>query len=218
MNDLRYQKMSAILSAVRKETNGAAVEGMARRGIRYPLNYGVASHAVKRIARGFYPDNSLADLLIRQEVRELQLAAAFIAEAAAMDSEKIADWARFIRHEEVMNHAVMTLFYRSPDAPQIAREWLDSDEPLSMNGGLRMAGRLFQHRSLAAGESDRLAGKILEGLASGRYGPSSALEFCLLRMASTGENRKRSVIDALARADLDGSSGFGEIAELLRYA
>ncbi|MDE6046038.1 MAG: DNA alkylation repair protein, partial [Alistipes sp.] len=72
-------RMVALLSALRRERNGAVADEMRLFGAPRGLNYGVSLPTVRAIARAEEPDHDFARFLLLQDVRELHLAAFHIA-------------------------------------------------------------------------------------------------------------------------------------------
>ena len=72
-------KMIEVLGRLRKNMNGEVAERMSAHGVDYALNYGVAIHTLKELARDYAPDTNFARLLYQQQVRDLQILACYIA-------------------------------------------------------------------------------------------------------------------------------------------
>ncbi len=77
-------KKNELLLALRREMNGAVAGAMRDGGIEYGLNLGVSVTTVRSIATRFAPDDELARRAWGSGVRELRLAALFIAPAEAL--------------------------------------------------------------------------------------------------------------------------------------
>ncbi len=142
-------KMAALLRTLRAQTNGAVVGAMQARGVDYPLSYGVAAADIRKAAATYAPDHPLALLLYRQPVRELRLAAAYIADPQAVRTADAAFWAEGITCGEVAEH-LAGLVARSPDAEALVTHWLASPAELPRYAAL-MAGARAAMRGLAAG-------------------------------------------------------------------
>lgn len=133
--------MVALLADLRREMNGAVVDSMRDKGIEYPLSYGVSIPTIRALARPLAPDDELARLLYRQEVRELKLAALSIASPESVTAGELPFWAAGIVTVEMAENAAAVLICRSAAARDAAREWLRSDDPL-----LRYAAMLVGSR------------------------------------------------------------------------
>lgn len=123
------EKMAALLRRLRQQMNGAVSEAMTARGIRYPLNYGVSVPTLRAVAAEFAPDHELARLLYKQQVRELVLAACYVADPLQVDAVQWDQWAAGIGSGEVAEHAAFMLA-KSPAAPVMIPRWLERERPV----------------------------------------------------------------------------------------
>lgn len=101
INSSATQKMVQIMRLLKVQMNGAVTQAMDDGGVRYGLNYGVALHTVRGAARPFGPDRELAELLWRQDVRELQLAALVVADPLSMGARDVVRWAERVTTVEL---------------------------------------------------------------------------------------------------------------------
>ena len=137
MNDTAL--MIRLLGRLKKEMNGAVAEAMQRRGLNYPLNYGVSVPTIRSIAGEYGTSHSLAMLLYRQQVRELKLAAAFVDDPQQVTPDQMRLWADGFANTELVEQVVYNLFRKAPGAERVALEWLDSPKPLLRYAGLLTA-------------------------------------------------------------------------------
>ena len=68
-------KMISLLGKMRKQMNGAVADSMFYYGNDYGLNYGVSLPTIRSIAKEEAQNHDFALYLLRQQVRELKLAA-----------------------------------------------------------------------------------------------------------------------------------------------
>ncbi len=122
-------KTAEILRLLRTQTNGMVVEAMSARGTDYPLSYGVAAASIKEVAARYAPDHGLARTLYCSDVRELRLAALYIADPARMDISEAGFWAEGISSPEVAEHAGMAIG-RCAAARDIVPVWLSSSSAM----------------------------------------------------------------------------------------
>lgn len=118
-----------ILHAVVRQKNGAVSDAMADRGVDYSLNYGVSAITVRDICEPYATRadrQPLAEALWREQVRELRLAAIFIADPAAVTLTQAVEWSRALATREMAEHCAMRLWALSPQALTIARSLLES--------------------------------------------------------------------------------------------
>ena len=119
--------MIEILGRLRKQMNGEVSERMAAHGVEYALNYGVAIHSLREIARDYAPDTKLARLLYSQQVRDLQIAACCIADPLDVAWADEAFWRGGVATGE-MAEQLSGLLAKSAEAESYVEGWLSSDE------------------------------------------------------------------------------------------
>ncbi len=124
-----------LLRELRRGTNGGVSEAMARRGIVYGVNYGVSVVSVREEAARYAPDHEFAKALFRDNVRELCLAATYIADPAMISRDELGFWASGIVNSEVAEH-VAGLVSRRMTVNDIVDLWLDPGIPLQCYAAL----------------------------------------------------------------------------------
>lgn len=143
MNDNRTETLKKeLLGQLRKEMNGAVVESMRERlGSEPFFSYGVSVPDLKRIVRPYYPDHELAVALFDTKIRELKLAALYLEEGEKLPAAQMEAWSESFVSPEIADHACVMLFFKSPDAPEVAERWLGSASAILQEGALMMAGK-----------------------------------------------------------------------------
>lgn len=132
--------MVALLGELRRERNGAVADAMCLCGKPYGLNYGVSLPTLRRIARAETPDHDFARYLYVQDVRELRLAALYIAQPERMTMDEAAFWAAGIINSEVAEEASFALLSRVGVLPELFRSWITAS-PLLQYAALLAAAR-----------------------------------------------------------------------------
>ncbi len=115
---------------MQRQMNGAVVGSMRFYGEEYGLNYGVTLPTIRDIAkreceRSEGVNHPLAKLLYRQEVRELRLAALWLAESSLVDGE-LEFWKKGIINSDVAEEAAFALLHRCEGVDR----WLDEESEL----------------------------------------------------------------------------------------
>lgn len=118
--------MIELLAQLRSEKNGEVSELMTEHGLGYALNYGVSTFVIRQIALQYAYDTALAELLYRQQVRELQIAAYTIAEPQDVTVEQCGFWEQRIVNAEMAEQA-SRMFAASPQMSLFVRRWLKGD-------------------------------------------------------------------------------------------
>ena len=133
-------RMVALLGELRRERNGAVADAMSPFGKPYGLNYGVSLLTLRQIARAERPDHDFARYLYVQDVRELRLAALYVAQAERVTADEAEFWAAGIVNSEVAEEASFALLSRVGVLPAIFESWMAAS-PLLQYAALLAAAR-----------------------------------------------------------------------------
>lgn len=133
-------RMVALLGELRRERNGAVADAMSPFGKPYGLNYGVSLPTLRQIARAERPDHDFARYLYVQDVRELRLAALYVAQAERVTADEAEFWAAGIVNSEVAEEASFALLSRVGVLPAIFESWMAAS-PLLQYAALLAAAR-----------------------------------------------------------------------------
>lgn len=110
-------RMAALMGQMRRQMNGQLSESLQNAlpaAERYGLNFGVSLPALRQIARGVGHDHPFARFLYRQDVRELRLAALWIADPEQVTSEELPFWIARSMPAEQIEEAAFALLSRVP--------------------------------------------------------------------------------------------------------
>lgn len=133
--------MISLLGAMRKQMNGAVADAMYYYGANYGLNYGVSLPTVRQIAKESEQDHDLALYLYKQQVRELRLAALYVAEGEKITMEELPSWAEGVINSEVAEEMAFALLPRTTILSQIFAAWSQSDNEFLAYAALMAAAR-----------------------------------------------------------------------------
>lgn len=122
--------MVALLGDLRREMNGAVADSMRLYGKAYGLNYGVSLVTIRDIARRYPRDYGFAAFLLRQQVRELQLAAMTIAHPAAFSLPDADMWAAAVVNSELAEEMAFSFLRHVPQVECVVDKWLRSDSAM----------------------------------------------------------------------------------------
>lgn len=195
-------RMVALLGELRREMNGAVVDSMHDKGIDYALSYGVSIPTIRALARQYAPDDELARLLYRQQVRELQLAALSIASPESVTVEELTFWSEGVTTVEMAENVATVLIARTSVAEVAAKEWLATE-----SGLLRYAAMLIGARCVGlkiADIADSLA-KALRSVPVGLEVVSAHGAAVLLAACGTRSDDERGAAKAFIEALPEGS-------------
>lgn len=134
--------MVALLGALRKAMNGAVLDSFCCYGAAYGLNYGVAIHTLRDMARGVGEDDGFARYLYRQQVRELRIVALWTASPAEVRSVEDAEfWAEGIINSEVAEQAAQALLCRVEPIDELLTAWSSQSNELLCYAAMLAAAR-----------------------------------------------------------------------------
>lgn len=122
--------MVALLGEMRRQRNGVTADGMVYRGVRYGLNYGVSLPTVRQIARSEERDNAFAQFLLRQDVRELRLAALHLAQPELLAPDDMPEWEAAVTTSEIAEEIAFALLPKLSFFESLFDSWISSGEPL----------------------------------------------------------------------------------------
>lgn len=145
------QRMTQLLGAMRRERNGAVADAMCVCGRNCGLNYGVSLPTVRQIARAVGQDDPFARYLWLQDVRELRLAALYIASPRALTLDALPAWEAGIINSELADEAASTLVSHSAQLGDIFACWIVHQNPFLQYTALRAATRRPRIEWLDAG-------------------------------------------------------------------
>lgn len=133
--------MISLLGKMRKQMNGAVADSMFYYGQDYGLNYGVSLPTIRSIAKEWDKDHEFALYLLRQQVRELKLAAMHIAKPEMISIEEAQTWANAIINSEIAEECAFALLSQSSMAMDIYKLWIASENEYVIYAALMTAAR-----------------------------------------------------------------------------
>lgn len=123
-------RMLALLGELRRDRNGMAADAMCSYGGQYGINYGVAAHTIRDRAKAEGKDHAFAEFLYRQDVRELRIAALWIAEAERVKPAEFYFWAAGIINSEIAEQAALALLSQVERVDDLLAQWSESENVL----------------------------------------------------------------------------------------
>lgn len=139
--------MIRLLSRLKTEMNGEVVDYMQVHGLNYPLSYGVSSATVRTIAKEYAPNHNLAEFLYKQQVRELQLAAATIADPQKVNEADLDFWIQGITTMEMAENVASFLLSRTDVADIVSHRWIEHE-----NENVRYCALITAVKALSTGK------------------------------------------------------------------
>ncbi|MBE6188603.1 MAG: DNA alkylation repair enzyme [Rikenellaceae bacterium] len=134
-------KMVSLLGKIRKQMNGAVLDTFRYYGAKYGMNYGVAIHSIRDMAVEVGTDHDLAKFLYRQQVRELQIIALWIADAEQLTGSELDFWREGIVNSELAEQAAQGLLCNVEDIDSLVTAWCRGENSLVAYAALLAAAR-----------------------------------------------------------------------------
>lgn len=133
--------MVSLLGKIRKQMNGAVLDTFRYYGAKYGMNYGVAIHSIRDMAVEVGTDHDLAKFLYRQQVRELQIIALWIADAEQLTGSELDFWREGIVNSELAEQAAQGLLCNVGDIDSLVTAWCRGENSLVAYAALLAAAR-----------------------------------------------------------------------------
>lgn len=133
--------MVSLLGKIRKQMNGAVLDTFRYYGAKYGMNYGVAIHSIRDMAVEVGTDHDLAKFLYRQQVRELQIIALWIADAEQLTGSELDFWREGIVNSELAEQAAQGLLCNVEDIDSLVTAWCRCENSLVAYAALLAAAR-----------------------------------------------------------------------------
>lgn len=215
--------MNAILKNIRTDLrlamNGIASTSMREKGLNYKMNFGVDILKLRQIAAKYAPDAALAEMLWREDTRELKILATMLRPSASLSAETADRWCAEIPNQEIREQACMNLFQHAAHAPEMAMRWAaNSDE------GIRCTGYWLYAR-LAIAKADKLDASAeteltrhaLNDVHSDAYRLRMAAQNTLKFIGRKSPNAAREILSSLNDFQHENDAARREIFEALRF-
>ena len=127
----------------RKAMNGIASTSMRQRGISYKVNFGLNIQQIKELSGRYKPDAELAEILWKEDTRELKILATFLYPADNFTEVVANKWVTEIPNQEIREQLSLNLLQILPFAGKLALEWSNSKDESIRTTGYWLLARLF---------------------------------------------------------------------------
>ena len=156
---------------LRKSMNGITSKSMREKGLNYKLNFGVDIPRLRDLSKRYPADIQLAELLWKQETRELKILATMLCPAREFNIENAETWVKEIPNQEIREQVCMNLFQKLNYADKLVQNWADSsDEEIRTTGYWLFARLLIIKSDLVKNIDEKvLVDKMISDLSSQSY-------------------------------------------------
>lgn len=123
-------RMLSLLGDLRRERNGAVADAMRFHGKSFGLNYGVSLPTVRRRAQAEGTDHGFGRFLYVQDVRELRLAACWMADPRRIDVAEAEFWGAGLLNSELAEEFAFALLSRAERIDELFAAWTACGKPV----------------------------------------------------------------------------------------
>ncbi|MDH6305665.1 hypothetical protein M2459_002579 [Parabacteroides sp. PF5-5] len=202
-----------IRSRLRLSMNGVVSTSMREQGLDYKLNFGVSLPKIKEIAASYPPDAALAELLWKEDVRELKILATLLQPVSSFKQEQAERWTGEVRHQEIAEQYAMNLLQHLPFAEELAAAWImRKEEYVPVVGFLLYARLCVAGASLERLHAEALIREARKAMDGGVSRLQRAALLALKRYGRQSAGQAKAVLESIADY---ASSDFPERQEFL---
>lgn len=133
----------------RMAMNGIASTSMRERGLAYKLNFGLVIKQIKDLAALYESDADLAEILWKEETRELKILATLLYPNDKLSAETANRWVSEIGNQEMREQVCLNLFQEVAFADQLGIGWSNSDDKDIRTTGYWLLVRLLLTKKFA---------------------------------------------------------------------
>ncbi|WP_352421707.1 DNA alkylation repair protein [Proteiniphilum sp.] len=136
-----------IRADLRMSMNGMTAASMRAKGIEYRMNFGVDIPRLQQIAARYVPDIVLAEIMWKEDVRELKILATMLCPPARFSKEDAGRWVKGTANQEIREQVCKNLFQELSYADELVQEWTGSGDETIRATGYWLLARLCIIRS-----------------------------------------------------------------------
>lgn len=211
--------LQQIRADLRRSMNGIASKSMREKGLHYKLNFGVDIPRLRELSKKYPGDAQLAELLWRQETRELKILATMLYPVHEFDMDKAGKWVKEIPNHEIREQACMNLFQKLGFADKLVQRWADSADEEIRSSGYWLFARLLIVKSDLVNQTDQhgIMGKMISDLSSGSYFLRLSAQRALTFLGRTAESFSKKILNGIQDFQTSDDAAKKEIFDSLRF-
>lgn len=191
-----HETLRQIRTELRLSMNGVVSQSMREKGIDYKLNFGVDIPRLRNLSKRYSVDKQLAELMWKQETRELKILATMLYPIDEFDMEKAEEWVKEIPNQEIREQVCMNLFQKLSFAEELVYNWSDSIDEEIRTSGYWLLARLLLIKSHLTDNLDHnvLLEKIIPDLDSDSYFLSLSAQNALKFLGRTSKELSHKIL------------------------
>ncbi|MBQ3121988.1 MAG: DNA alkylation repair protein [Bacteroidaceae bacterium] len=144
MNEELHQIIKEIKTQLRLSMNGIVSTHQRRQGLDYKINFGVEIPRLKEIAARYTKNETLAEHLWTENIRESKLLAIYLYPQEKFGPEVANRWLAECRFTETADHLCRLLLIHLPEAPSFALRQIESEDVMRKYCGYSILSNLFR--------------------------------------------------------------------------
>lgn len=141
-NSPQQDIIKEIRTHLRLAMDGIVSTSMREKGVEYKLNFGVTLPRIKEIAKKYQKEATLANMLWKEDVRELKILATMLYPTECFTPEQAQQWVRDIRYMEIAEQYCANLMQEVSFAETMADVWIQDNEEFIQVTGFILYARL----------------------------------------------------------------------------
>lgn len=188
-----------IRTDLRRSMDGIISKSMRDKGLDYKLNFGVNTVRLQSLAQRYEPGVALAEMLWKQETRELKILATMLFPIEEFTPEHAERWATEIHNQEIREQVCVNLFQELGFADKLVAGWINSEDEETRTTGYWLLARLILRKSELVDSID-IASTIdsaISDLGSQSYFLRNAAQNALKFMGRTSTEISRQILDGI---------------------
>lgn len=136
-----------IRTDLRMSMDGVTAASMRAKGVGYRMNFGVDIPRLKQIAAKYVPDKVLAEIMWKEDVRELKILATMLFPVVHFSREDAGRWVQGTANQEIREQVCKNLFQELTYADELVQEWIENEDETIRATGYWLFARLCIIRS-----------------------------------------------------------------------
>ena len=214
-----HEILKQIRADLRRSMNGVTSKSMREKGMNYKMNFGVGIPRLRELSKRYPADIQLADLLWKQETRELKILATMLCSVDEFDAEKAEKWVKEIPNQEIREQVCMNLFQKLSFADKLVQDWTNSQDKEIRTSGYWLFARLLIVKSdlVKNIDSNSLLDKITSDLSSDSYFLRLSAQNALKFLGRTSKELSQKILTEVQDFQTSDDSVKNEIFESLSF-
>lgn len=214
-----HEILQQIRADLRRSMNGITSKSMREKGMNYKMNFGVDIPRLRELSKRYPAGIQLAELLWKQETRELKILATLLCPVDEFDVEKAEKWVKEIPNQEIREQVCMNLFQKLSFADELVQNWTNSQDEEIRTSGYWLFARLLIVKSDLVNHIDSsiLLNKITSDLSSDFYFLRLSAQNALKFLGRTSKELSRKILTGIQDFQMSDDLVKNEIFESLSF-